>query len=336
MMYLPVTLLIIILVILFMLSAFLSASETALIAINKIRLRHLVKSGRKRAEMVHNLITKLDRLLTAILIGNNFVNISISAIFTVIIVNIFGPRWGIIISTFCVSILILVFCEITPKIFAAQYAQKVSFLVAPFIKPYVAIAEPIIKIFTSLSRFIIKLFGGKPGKRSPLITEDELRLMIEIGKEEGVVTDEERKMLQRIFIFGDTKVADVMVLRKDMIYVDINASLQTLLDAFVEKGFSRVPVCRDNIDNIVGIVYGDHILDLIKDKEAYSLKDLVDEAYFIGPSKKVIELLRYFQRNKLQVAIVVDENKKVLGLVTLEDLLEEIVGEIEEEVIDKD
>ena len=335
-MYLPTPLLIVILAILFALSAFLSASETALIAINKIRLRHLVKSGRKRAKMVHNLITKLDRLLTAILIGNNFVNIAISVIVTVIIVNIFGPRWGIIIATFCVSILILVLCEITPKLFAAQHAQKVSFLVAPFIKSYVSIAEPIIKVFTNLSRFIIRLFGGRLGKRSPLITEDELRLMIEIGREEGVVTDEERKMLQRIFIFGDTKVADVMVPRDKMVYVDIDADLQTLLDVFVEKGFSRVPVCRGNIDNIAGIVYGDHILDLIKDKESYSLKNLIDEAYLVSPSRKVIELLRYFQRNKLQIAIVVDENKKVLGLVTLEDLLEEIVGEIEEEVIDKD
>jgi putative hemolysin len=168
-------------------------------------------------------------------------------------------------------------------------------------------------------------------KRSPLITEEELRTMIEIGKEEGVLSDEERKMLHRIFEFGDTKVADVMIPKEKIIAVDIKASPEDLLNVFVEEGHARLPVYAGSIDNIVGIIYARDLLYILKDRGLFLLPDLVHEAYYVSNKMRVNELLREFQKEKIQIAIVADENKKTLGILTLEDLLEEIVGEIEEE-----
>lgn len=328
-MFLSIPLLTIILTVLCTFSIFFSASETALVSVNRIRVRHLERSGRKRARIVHQLITRLDKLITAVLVGNNIVNITISAIATVIFVNIFGPRWGIVISTVCVSFFVLIVCEITPKIFSTQHSEKVSLFVAPLMQSYVKIVDPVIKFFNAISNVIIRIFGGISQKRLPLITEEELRFMIEIGKEEGVVSDEERRLLQRIFVFGDTKAADVMIPRDKIASIDINADLESLLNVFVKGRFSRVPVYDGKLDNIIGIVRADKVLDLLKSKGTYSLRSLIDEVYFILPTKRITELLRDFQQKRIQIAIVVDEAKKVLGLVTLEDLLEEIVGEIE-------
>jgi CBS domain containing-hemolysin-like protein len=166
-----------------------------------------------------------------------------------------------------------------------------------------------------------------------LITEEELRLMIEIGKEEGVLSDEERKMLHRIFEFGDTKVGDVMIPKEKIIAVNINTSPEELLNIFVEQGHARLPVYKDSIDNIVGVVYARDLLYILRDKGLFVLQDLIRGVYFVAFTLRVNELLRKFQSDKIQIAIVVDEHKKTLGLVTLEDLIEEIVGEIEEEHI---
>ncbi|MEM2907204.1 MAG: DUF21 domain-containing protein, partial [Candidatus Odinarchaeota archaeon] len=170
--------------------------------VNKIRLRHMVSQGIKRAKSVQRLLTRLDRFITAILIGNNFVNIAISSLVTAIFVGIFGYRLGIILATFLATFFVLVFCDITPKILSIKHTEKIALFCAPFMEAFINLFYPIIKLFNSTSNFILKLLGVKPSKRSPLITEEELKMMIEIGKEEGVLTEEERKMLQRIFSFG--------------------------------------------------------------------------------------------------------------------------------------
>lgn len=326
---LPVTLLLLFL--LALCSFFFSASETAVIGLSKIRLRHMVAQGIKRASSIQRLVTQLDKFIAAILIGNDFVNIAISAIVTAVAVHVFGYRMGVIIATFSSTFFVLILCEITPKILATKAPEKVALFSAPIMELSIKAFAPLIAIFTFSSNLILKLFRIPPTKRSPLITEEELKLMIEIGKEEGVLSDEERKMLQRIFQFGDTKVSAVMAPREKMVAVDIAATSEELLNIFVEEGHARLPVYSGSIDTVVGVIHARDLLYIIRDKGLFVLQDLIREAYYAPSTMRVCELLKKFQTDKLQIAIVIDSHKKTMGVVTLEDLVEEIVGEIEEE-----
>ncbi|MCM8795160.1 MAG: hemolysin family protein [Candidatus Omnitrophica bacterium] len=314
-----------------LLSFFFSAAETAIIGLSKVRLHHLLRKGIKGAQSIKRLITKLDKFIAAILIGNDFVNIAISAIVTAIFVHIFGYHWGVIIATFSSTFFVLIMCEITPKILATKHTEKIALFSAPLMEMSIKIFHPIIFIFTLVSNFILKILKIGPTRRSPLITEEELRTMIEIGKEEGVLSEEERKMLHRIFEFGDTRVVDVMVPKEKIVGVNINSSPEELLNIFVEEGHARLPVYRGTIEDVIGIVYAHDLLYILRDKGLFLLPDLIHSAYYAPAKMRVSELLREFQTRKIQIAIVVDENRKTLGLVTLEDLIEEIVGEIEEE-----
>ena len=329
-MSIPIFLIIFLLFILAAISFFFSASETAVIGLSKIRLRHLVNKGIKRAKNIQNLVTQLDKFIAAILIGNDYVNIAISAIITAIFVHFFGYHWGVIISTFVSSFFVLTLCEITPKIFATKYAEKIALFTSPIMEKIIKILHPIISVFTGIGNMLLMTFGIKPPRRSPLITEEELRMMIEIGRQEGVLTDQERKMLYRIFEFGDTKVSEVMIPVDKMISVDVNITPERLLNTLAEQGHSRVPVYQGSIDNIIGVIYARDLLYILREKGLIIISDLLHPPYFVKPNTRVNELLRIFQVERIQIAIVKDK-EKTLGLVTLEDLLEEIVGEIEED-----
>jgi putative hemolysin len=322
--------LILILVILAGLSFFFSASETSIIGLSKIRLRHMLQKGVKRAQSVQRLVTKLDKVIAAILISNNMVNIAISSIVTGIFVQVYGPHWGVVASTFITTLILLIFCEVTPKILAAKHSEKMALITAPLLEGVIVILRPLIAFFIGISNFILKIFGVGPSKRSPLITEEELRTMIEMGKEEGVLSEEERKMLHRIFEFGDTKLSDVMIAKDKIVAVNINTNSEDLLNLFVEEGHARLPVYSGALDNIVGIVYARDLLYILREKGLFLLQDLLHDACYVPGSMRVNELLKRFQVEKIQIAIITDKDKKTLGLVTLEDLLEEIVGEIEE------
>ncbi|MBP7216214.1 MAG: HlyC/CorC family transporter [Candidatus Omnitrophica bacterium] len=312
-------------------SFYFSASETSIIGLSKIRLRHMIAKGLKRAQSIQRLLKKSDKFIAGILIGNNFVNIAISAIMTAICVQFFGYRWGVIVATFATTLFILVMCEITPKILATKHTERIALLTAPIMEVFVRLFHPLIVVFAQTSKMILWIFGIRTERRSPLITEEELRLMIEIGKEEGVLSDEERKMLQRIFEFGDTKVSEVMVPKEKIVAISSNASPEDLLNKFVEEGHARLPVYAGSIENIVGVIYAQDLLYILRDKGLFVTQDLVREAYYVLPNMRVNELLKKFQAAKLQIAIVADSHKKTQGVVTLEDLIEEIVGEIEEE-----
>ncbi len=327
----PLPLIILSLFILALASFLLSASETSIIGLSRIRLRHMLARGIKRAQSVQRLIAKLDKFIVAILVGNNFVNIAISAIVTAICVLFVGYKWGVILATIITGFFIVIICEITPKMLAIKHTERVALFIAPLTEVFIKILNPLIVVFTGASNLIIKILGIEPSKRSPLITEEELRLMIEMGKEEGFLSDEKGRMLHRIFEFGDINVGDVMVPREKIIAVNINFNQDELLNIFVEEGHARLPVYNGTIDNIVGIIYARDLLYILRDKGLFLLQDLIHPAYYVPAKLKVSELLRKFQADKVQVAVVVDENKKTLGLVTLEDLIEEIVGEIEEE-----
>jgi putative hemolysin len=321
---------IIVILILALLSFFFSASETSIISLSKIRLRHMLSKGIKRARHIQHLVENSDKFIVAILVGNNFVNIAISAIVTAAFVRVFGFNLGVVLSTFVTAMFVLILCEIIPKILAIKHTEKLALFTAPLMELFIKVFHPIIRVFMAIGNFILKILGIKYSKKSPLITEEELRLMIEVGKEEGVVSDEERKMLHRIFEFGDTRLSDVMIPKEKIIAVDINSVSEEVLNIFVEKGHARLPAYDGSIDNITGIIYARDLLYILRDKGLFMLHDLVHEAYYAAASMRVNELLRKFQTDKIQIAIVVDEHKKTLGLVTLEDLIEEIVGEIEE------
>ena len=289
-----------------------------------------MNKGARGAGSVFRLSTKLDRVVAAILIGNNFVNIAISSLVTVVFVKVFGASWGVVISTFCVTMFVLIACEIMPKTLAIRYSEKTALFTAPILEVFIKAFDSVINFFIGVSNFILKLFGAHPQIRSPLISEEELKLMIEIGKEEGVLSDEERKMLHKIFEFGDTRAGEVMVPKEKMVAIDRSSDAEKLLDILVEEGHARIPVYDGTIDNIIGIIYARDLLYLWRNKGLVVLADLIHPAYYVVSGKRVNELLREFQLKHIQMAIVVDEYKKTLGVVTLEDLIEEIVGEIEE------
>ncbi|MDD5155224.1 MAG: hemolysin family protein [Candidatus Omnitrophica bacterium] len=326
-----IPIILIFLFLLVVLSFLLSAAETSIIGLSKIRLRHMVSQGVKHSQTIQRLVLKLDKVIVAILIGNNFVNIAISAIVTALFVQIFGYHWGVVLSTFSLTLFVLIFCEITPKILATKRTEKVALFSAPFMEGLISFLTPFIFILMRVSNIILKLFKVGPTKRSLLITEEELRMMIDIGQEEGILSSEEKKMLHRIFEFADTKVSEVMIAADKMVCVNANASSDELLDIFVEKGHARLPVYRDSPDNVIGIIYARDLLYILRDKGLFVLHDLVNEACYIPADMPVSEILRKFQAEKIQIAIVTDKRKRALGLVTLEDLLEEIVGEIEED-----
>lgn len=312
------------------LSAFFNIAETGIIGLSRIRLRHMVARGVRQAKSVQRLISKIDQFITAILIGNNFVNIAISAIVTAFCVDAFGYKWGVAVATFVTTFFVLIVCEITPKILAAKNTERAALFVAPAMELFIKVFAPVIFIFNAASLLILKAFRMGRSKRSPVITEEEIRMMIEIGREEGVLSDEERKMLHRIFEFGDTMVKDVMVPKEKMIAANSLISSEELLNIFVEQGHARLPVFEKSPEHVIGIVYAHDLLYILKDKGLFVLQDILHKPYLVPQTMPVHELLKRFQAEKIQIAIVVNEQGRTVGLVTLEDLIEEIVGEIEE------
>lgn len=319
------------LVLLLLISAFFSASEVALLALSRIRLRHMVSRNVRNAKVVNKLVSNLDKLITTILVGNNFVNIAISVLSTLIFITIFGNTFTTaVLATLIVATFILIFGEITPKMLSAKHPDRVSVYIARPMQFVIFMLNPVVTIFTKIGNLTIRMFGLSTQKRSPLITEEEIKLMIEVGKEEGVLGDEERKLLHKIFEFGDITVSEVMNPLNQMVSIGINASAEKLLDILVEEGHSRIPVYKDSPDNIVGIIYARDLLHIWKNKELIIIPDLIHPPYFVEKAKRVNVLLREFQEKKIQIAIVQEDNK-AKGLVTLEDLIEEIVGEIHPE-----
>ena len=317
--------------VLLIVSAFFALAETALISLNKIRLRNLMNKGSRNAKLVYALLSNPDRLITSILVGNNIVNTAISVLIAFVLIHIYGEDLGMVLATVIGATVIVVFGEIIPKVFAVQRAEKTSLEIAVPLKFALAVLAPVARVFYAIGTGVIKIFGGE-AKRGPLITEEEIRLMIELGKEEGVLGDEERKMLHKIFEFGDTLVNEVMVPKEEIIAIDIEASAEDLLNLLVEEGHSRIPVYKGSPDNIVGVIYARDLLYIWQNKGLVIIPDLVRQAYFVQKNKRVSDLLKDFQRMRVQIAIVTDEKKQVIGLITLEDLVEEIVGEIDESI----
>lgn len=320
----------VVLVILMAVSAFFSASEASYLALNRIRLRHLREKHVRGADRVYRLIGRLDELITTVLVCNNLVNTAIAAIASVFFVELFGTKWGVLLSTFAVTFLLIIFCETTPKIYATRHPEFVSFGARHVVNLLITVFSPMVRISNAVSELILRLFGIQAAKRVPLVTEEEIKLMIRVGKEEGYYGESERRMLEKIFHFDEIEVREVMTPIEKMVMIDVRFDENALADTLMEEGHNRIPVYDGDPQNIVGILYVHDLLYLIKNHQLIRLQDLLSAPYFVPPDKKASILLKEFQSRKVQIALVKSRAGKILGLVTLEDLIEEIVGEIEE------
>ncbi|MFH1347315.1 MAG: hemolysin family protein [Candidatus Margulisiibacteriota bacterium] len=328
------------LIILFVLSAFFSASETALTSLSKIKLSRMVEHKVRGAKLVKELKEKPSEFLSTILIGNNLVNIAASALATFMSIRFFADLgWGgeaaaVGTATGVMTFLILTFGEIVPKTVALRQAEKFSLFAAPIILVLMTILKPVAYFIGFICRPFIFLLGGKAPEKGPFITEDEIQLILAAGEKEGVIEEEERQMITSIFEFGDTVVREVMTPRPDISACSSDKSLEEVKNIIIESGHSRIPIYENNLDNIVGVIYAKDLLKgIMKEDEGKSrnIRDYLRPAVFIPEAKKVPELLHEMQAARTHLAIIVDEFGVSSGLVTLEDLIEEIVGEIHDE-----
>lgn len=317
------------LVVLLMLSAFFSSAETALTTSNKIRIRTLADEGDKRAKKVLEVTDNSGKMLSAILIGNNLVNISASSIATALAMKAFGSA-GAGIATGILTILVLLFGEISPKTLATIHADKIALSYAGTIRLLMKVMTPVIFIINQMSMGLLKLLRVDANGARNTMTEDELRTIVDVSHEEGVIETEEREMINNVFDFGDAQAKEVMVPRIDMTFADINSTYQELIDIFREDKFTRLPVYEDSTDNVVGIINMKDLL-LYEDKESFSIRDILRKPYYTYEHKSTAELLVEMKKSSINIAIVLDEYGATAGLITLEDLLEEIVGEIRDE-----
>lgn len=326
----PYTWQIIVLLVLVALSGFFSMSETALMSLNKIRLRHMIDEEVPGAELVEKLIDDPNKLLGAILIGNNVVNIGASSLATILATNIFGSG-GVGIATGIMTILVLIFGEITPKSIAKQKSEVVSLKVAKFIKITVIIFKPFVYIFTAISSFFIKILGGNPDESETFITEEELKTMVDVSQEEGVLENVEREMIFNVFDFADLQVKDAMVQRVDVVSVSEEATYDEVMDIIKSEQFSRIPVYDQTIDNIIGILNVKDLVMIENPREDFSVTKYIREPFYTFEFKKIVELFKEMKKTRNHIAVVLDEYGGTVGIITIEDLIEEIVGEIEDE-----
>jgi CBS domain containing-hemolysin-like protein len=323
----------IILFVLLMLSAFFSSSETALTTVNKLRIRTLADDDVRGAKTVGKLIEDPGKMLSAILIGNNVVNITASALATTLATKYFGSEWvGLV--TGILTLLVLIFGEITPKSMSTIYAEKIALKFARPIYLITKLLSPVIFILNKICMGILLLLHMDPKAKAGTITENELRTILDFSHEEGVIESEERRMITNVVDFGDSLAKDVMVPRIDMAFANVDFTYEELVQAFSKDKYTRMPVYSETRDNVIGIVNLKDVFFYNGDLENFNIVDIIREPYFTYEYKKTSELLIEMRRNSISLAIVLDEYGATVGLITIEDLLEEIVGEIRDEYDD--
>ncbi|MCD6442794.1 MAG: HlyC/CorC family transporter [Thermotogae bacterium] len=329
------------LIFLIYLSAFFSGSETALTSMGKLKLKEMLEKSKSKdkKEIAKEALHRPNRLLTTILICNNLVNILASSIATVLVMDIL-PREskGVAVATATgvMTFLILIFGEITPKIYAKENAEKVFERSTKLVDAMATILKPILWILMGISNIMVKALGGVKMSEAPFITEDELVFVVEIGKKEGILEKEEGEFLSRILDMKNTDVREIMVPRVDMVCIEDERNLLDLIELIKDEQFSRIPVYHETVDNIVGICYAKDVLSVIdnmnfKDLDKAKVREIMRDVFFVPETMKISSLLKDFKKRKIHMAIVVDEFGGTSGIVTLEDILEYIVGEIMDE-----
>ena len=314
------------LIILVLLSAFFSSAETSLTTVNRVRLKTLAEEGNRRAKTALEVLDKYGKMLSAILIGNNIVNLSASALATTLAIHI---HFTVGIVTAILTVVILIFGEIVPKNMAMINSEKMALLYASMISGLMKLLTPLIFVIDSLAKGIMKLFRVDADKKTAM-TENELRTYVEVGHEDGVIESEEREMIYNVFDFGDAVAKDVMIPRIDMVTVDKEATYEEVMEVFKDCMYTRIPVFEEDKDNIIGLI---NIKDfiLVEDKAKFKISDILRQAYYTYEFKKTADLLVEMRQKCFNVAFVLNEYGGTAGMITLEDLLEEIVGEIRDE-----
>lgn len=318
-----------ILIFLIGLSAFFSSAETALTTVNRIRVRTLAEAGNKSAITLAKILEDQGKMLSAILVGNNVVNLTASSMSTTLVMSIWGNK-AISIATGILTLLILVFGEISPKTISTLYSETISLKYAKIIYPFMTIMTPVIYVVHILSFNFLRLVHVNPNKKQDAITEDELRTIVDVSHEEGVIESEERKMINNVFDFGDSVARDIMIPRIDMTLVEVNATYEELIDIFREEMYTRIPVYEETSDNVIGII---NMKDLLLNDNStdFNIRNFLREPLYTYEYKKTAELMIEMRQTCNNVVIVLDEYGATAGMITLEDLLEEIVGEIRDE-----
>ena len=325
---------IIILLILLALSAFFSSNETALMSVNKIRLRSLADEGNKRASMALDILEdQMPKLLSAILIGNNIVNISASSLATTLAYSFGGYMVSIV--TLILTVLILIFGEITPKNYATINAEKITLRYIPIFKFLMTIMTPVIFIINLFSRGVMRLMRVDPDAASKAMTEEELRTIVDVSHEDGVIESDEKEMIYNVFDLGDATAKDIMVPRVHVTFADVESTYDELIEIFREDKFTRLPVYKDSQNNIVGIINMKDLL-LYDKNEEFVIDRFLRKPHFTYETKSISDLLVEMKDSTFNIAIVLDEYGDMAGLITLEDILEEIVGEIHDEYDEKE
>jgi putative hemolysin len=319
------------LILLLMIAAFLAAAEISLVSVNRYRVRSLREEGSRRAVILDDLLEQPNRFLSTILMLTLLVQVGASAIATNLAL-LFDLPLAAAIATGVMTFLIFIFSEMAPKTYATNNTERVALAVAPTVRRLSKIFYPIVRVLIWISNGVIRLFGGKTIKEGPFVTEGDIKALVSAAEEQDVIEEEEKKLIHSIFEFGDTLVREVMVPRTDMVMLEESAILEEALEVILRTGFSRIPVYRRDFDHIVGILYAKDLLPYLKRGESdIQPKDCLREPYFVPETKKVSELLTELRKGVIHMAIVLDEYGGTAGLVTIEDLLEEIVGEIFDE-----
>lgn len=316
-----------------LLSAFFSCTETAFSCANKIRLKSNADNGNKKAVTALWVTDNFDKVLTAILIGNNIVNLGCSSIATVLCMNIFH-NYGAAIATGATTLLVLTFGEVIPKCFGKEASDSIVLYTAGILKALTIILTPFVYFFLGIKSLVMKLANIK--KDTPSVTEDELKYIIESIEEEGILEEQESEMVQSALEFDEKTALEILTPRVDVVLIDANDDSKTIYDTIMRERYSRIPVYEDNIDNIIGILQTRDYLEKLSRGESPDIKELVTSAHFIYKTRKLSDILSDFKQKKLHIAIVTDEYGGMLGIVTMEDLLEELVGEIWDEDEDEE
>lgn len=318
---------VIILALLICASAFFSATETAYTSVNKIRIKNMATEGNKKAEKTLKILDRFDALLSTLLIGNNIVNITSASIATVLFTNWLGGDKGVTVSTIVMTLLVLVFGEITPKSLAKEMPEKFAMAAMPIVKILMVVLTPFNIIFGAWKKLLGKVVHI--GKKQS-VTEEELMTMIDEVEQEGVLDQNESELLRSAIEFNDVNVEEILTHRVDMIAIDAEDSIEEILEAFRDHPYSRLPVYRETVDNIVGILHEQDFMMMLHEGKQ-SIMDAVQPALFVQESMKISDLLRVLQKDNVHMAIVLDEFGGTTGIVTMEDILEELVGEIYDE-----
>lgn len=325
------------LIVFFILSGFFSSSETICTAVSHIKLQNLIKEKPRHAKLLERIYENPRRLLTGILIGNNVANVAATALFTTLLLNFLSSigfqnlAVNMSIITGVVTVLLLIFGEITPKSLALKHPERWIIYYAKPLLFFLFVLSPVIYLFENITILLTKAFRISQSDNRTLVTLDELKTMVDLSQQEGVLEQDKKDMLQGIFDFSDTVVREIMTPRTDTVCISVKSTVQDAIQLIIEKGHSRIPVYEGKVDNTVGVIYAKDLLQVPKTEIQESLRQYLRQAVFIPESKNVEELLQQMKKTRFHLAIVVDEYGGMAGIVTLEDIVEEIIGEIQDE-----